>query len=734
VILGVRRPTGWLLAVAVSVTAACSPGPTEVILPPVEIVIAGGDLQYGTIGQTLPTELHVVVRGLTTELPQEDVNILWTVERGTAEILGISNVLTDSTGSARVSVRLGSAVGEVMIRARVQSQESSTALFNLFTVDRPVLDAVTPVSAPPGSSVTLTGSNFNPNPEQNVVLFSGIRGRVSAASMTQLTVTVPPCLTARGVSVSVQLGMVASTPVPLSVTGGGEIENVAVGGFVDAIDPGGFTCVTVSGDASASYLVIVESASAVSPASHPIQLHGLAAASPLQAAVVSGPVSAVVRPAPTRLGAVESPDAQLLWDERLREYEAELTRGRSLLDDDPARAEGGPARVGAVDGAPAGVPMLNERRTFQVFRNPGDFVEVTAVARHIGARAALFVDENAPPGGYSAADLQLYADRFDDVIHPLITSSYGSESDLDQNERVVILFTPAVNSLTPRGSAGFIGGFFFGLDLLPESAGSNGAEIFYTLVPDPGGQFSDPRPRDRLLEVTPAILAHEFQHMVHFNERVLMRGAEANEAVWLSEGMAQYAEELAAREYETQGDDASTALFREGAQSRTRRYLTGPDTVSLLVSVGQGSLAERGAGFLYVMYLADRFGADLMGRLTRTTRTGVPNVEAETGTDWADGLSDWWSAVWLDGPGPESGDLVFPSVDLRAWLGDPFPLEADEIGAGDFVRTRSLLSSSAAYYIVTPGVGGSITLRVGGEAGGASLPQAETRMRIIRIQ
>ncbi|NIR38511.1 MAG: hypothetical protein GWO00_01660, partial [Gemmatimonadetes bacterium] len=102
---------------------------------------------------------------------------------------------------------------------------------------------------------------------------------------------------------------------------------------------------------------------------------------------------------------------------------------------------------------------------------------------------------------------------------------------------VIILFSPAVNALTPRGSSGFVGGFFFGVDLLPDTEGSNAGEIFYTLVPDPDGIYSDPRPKDDILELVPAILAHEFQHMVHFNQRVLLLGAEANEAVWLSEGL-----------------------------------------------------------------------------------------------------------------------------------------------------------------------------------------------------
>jgi IPT/TIG domain len=716
-----------ILVVGLLLVLGCSTGPTAVIVPPVETMIAGGDDQYGTVGQTLPTPLHVVVRSIATDLPQKGLNILWTVEQGGADLQGIANVLTDSTGSARMTVRLGTSVGDVAIRATVQGQESSTALFRLFTVDRPELDDVAPATAGPGTSVTLTGRNFNPNAEQNVVLFSGVRGVVTSASMTRLTVTVPACLPARPVSVTVQLGMVTSTPTTISVASGGDVVDLSPGGYLDAADSAGFTCVTVPGDGNASYLVIVQSTSSVSPASHPVQVYGVSSTPPPLTPTVDTRLGDRLGAQSRRRGA-HAPDAQALWDERLRVYEAEITQGRVPRADAPQSMGG--ARVDA----PAGVPALGERRTFQVFRAPGDFVEVTAVARQIGDRAALFVDENAPPGGYTPADLQLFSDRFDDVIHPVVRASYGSESDLDGNERVVILFTPAVNALTPRGAQGFTAGFFFGLDLLPEQTGSNSAEIFYTLVPDAAGEFSDPRPRDKLLEVIPAVLAHEFEHMVVFNERVLVRGAAADDAVWLSEGMAQYAEELVARAYEASGDAVSTSLLRDGARDRARRYLADPGAVSLLISVGQGDLSERGAGFLYMLYLADRFGADLMGLLTRTTKTGVPNVEAQTGTDWGDGLSDWWSAVWLDGTATGSGDLVFPTVDLRDFLGTPYPLAPENVGAGDFVRSLSMLSSSAEYYIVTPGVGKSTTLRVGGEAGGASLPLAGTRMRIIRIQ
>jgi hypothetical protein len=221
--------------------------------------------------------------------------------------------------------------------------------------------------------------------------------------------------------------------------------------------------------------------------------------------------------------------------------------------------------------------------------------------------------------------------------------------------------------------------------------------------------------------------------MIHFNERVLVRGAESLEAVWLSEGLAQFAEELVALAYDGAGDGTSAELFRNGSRIRARRYLSGPDTVSLIIATGQGTLAERGASFLYLMYLDDQVGMDLAGRLTRTTETGVANVEAQTGRVWEDGLADWWSAMYLDGPGPETGAGVYPDFDLRAFLGNPFPLAPVALGGGDFTRSGSLWAAAAAYYIVVPPSTGSTTMRLGGEEGGVIGRQADLRMRVMRI-
>ncbi|MBX2956986.1 MAG: VCBS repeat-containing protein [Cyclobacteriaceae bacterium] len=67
------------------------------------------------------------------------------------------------------------------------------AIYENINAQAPVisLNTITPLSGPIGSSVTITGSNFSIVPAENSVMFGAVRGTVTAASETSLTVTVP---------------------------------------------------------------------------------------------------------------------------------------------------------------------------------------------------------------------------------------------------------------------------------------------------------------------------------------------------------------------------------------------------------------------------------------------------------------------------------------------------------------------------------------------------------------
>jgi len=701
-----------LWAAPLFVLAACGEGPVEPSLPTLELLVAGGDGQYGAPGQRLVAPLQALVRRADNGTPQEGLVVTWSVESGGATLVTSSVGTSNAQGLVSATVQLGATPGEVKVRAVVRDQPEASVLFVAFAADRPQLSSLSSTSARGGDTLRVQGTGFSPTAIQNVVLFSGIRGNVVSASAAELRVEVPRCLPSRTVQVTTQLGTLVSGALPLTVSDGGTTTVLTPGAAVDVDDPAGLACLRLAG--GRRYLVVVQSAGTVGGAKYPFVLRGLSSS-------VSSPTGI---PVAEGAGALEPGPLALRFETGLRLAEARMARERAAA---APRAEAAPA-------VEATVPAVGSKRTFKVLNAQGTFSDVQAGVRLVSDQAVLYVDDAAPGGGFTATELGKFADTFDDLIHPTVTRAFGAPSDLDGNQRVTILFTPAVNRLTAPKSDGFIGGFFYGADLL-DREGSNHGEIFYAMVPDSIGQFSDPRPRDAVLRVIPAILAHEFQHMVHFNERVLVRKAESTEALWLSEGLAQMAEELVARALEERGDVDMVEEYRSGNRTRARRYLADPGAASLIVASGQGSIEERGAGWLHVLYLWDRGGdQDALARLTKTTLSGTANVAAVTGVAWKETFADWAAALYVD-PTTGAYPFAYPTVRLRALLRttSPYPLVPEIVGPSDFARSGSLWSSSARHYIVVPPASGFLALRLGGEAGGNAPAEGVFRLRVVPL-
>jgi hypothetical protein len=62
---------------------------------------------------------------------------------------------------------------------------------NATSTPPPTISSFSPISAKPGDAVTLTGTNFNTTPANNIVFFGATRATVTAATATSVTVTVP---------------------------------------------------------------------------------------------------------------------------------------------------------------------------------------------------------------------------------------------------------------------------------------------------------------------------------------------------------------------------------------------------------------------------------------------------------------------------------------------------------------------------------------------------------------
>jgi len=190
-----------------------------------------------------------------------------------------------------------------------------------------------------------------------------------------------------------------------------------------------------------------------------------------------------------------------------------------------------------------------------------------------------------------------------------------------------------------------------------------------------------------------------------------------------------------ARALEKSGLAVAAEEYRSGNRTRARKYLAAPSAVSLIVATGQGSLEERGAGWLYTLFLWDTGGGDdVLGRLTRTTLTGAANVASAMGRPWTGVFADWEAAVYADGLGGRY-PFEYPTVQLRDLLREPspYPLAPESLGGSDFVRSGSLWSSSARHYIVIPPASGFVALRLGGAAGGNAPAEAALRLRVVPL-
>jgi hypothetical protein len=384
---------------------------------------------------------------------------------------------------------------------------------------------------------------------------------------------------------------------------------------------------------------------------------------------------------------------------------------------------------------PSPVPELGDKRNFKVLNIDNEFDRVTARVRYISDHSLVYLDEKVPSGGFTELELAALALEFEEPVHSTITGAYGHESDLDDNDRVIILFTPAVNRLTEPGSDGFVGGFFFGLDLLEGREGSNEGEIFYAMVPDPAGEEGPVIGKHTALNTIPAVLAHEFEHMVHFNQRMLLRGAESQEALWLSEALAQMAEDMVGAVFEESWQLSKAYQYRAGNWIRAGRFLEDPSQVSVLASLPPGTLAERGAGWLFLKHALGRSGQeDLLRALVSSVFTGTENLTEAVGLGWEELVADWAGALFLDGTGvPVRPELTVSGVNLRVALsesGGTYPLRALDFGEHSALFSGTLWSSAPNYFIISPPVGG-VVLSASGPMGG--LPEAAMGLQLLVV-
>jgi len=510
---------------------------------------------------------------------------------------------------------------------------------------------------------------------------------------------------------------------------------LAVGAYT-AFDPAADSgCVSFPANTSAAtaeYLVVAQSAGGVPGDSAPFALQSANAAATAQVAQAQLVRSrrALLRghgPIPAR------------FDRMLRERE----RARRVA-----------ARLSAVPrtqmvAARAAPPVVGSLRAFTVCANYDCSVyrPVTARALSVGAHMAIYVDTLAPANGLSQAQVDSLRGLFDTHAYVVDTVAFGSVSDIDGNGIVIALMTPIVNQLVGAAecfTSGFVAGFFDSSDLDPSTAAQhNHGEIFYTVVADPNGALSCSHTTADVESFLPGTLLHELQHVISFNQHVLLRNGDM-EDVWLDEALSSLAEELGGESFLPDSNTFGAYVFADLANAYA--YLANPGA-HFLLQTSDTVLEDFGAGWLYARYLMDQFGPTITSRLEQTALTGEANVAAQTGLPFETTATRWALANWVsDLPGfaPPPG-LFYRSWSFRqvfAYFNAqdpfdfplPFPLVPPSSG-GALVSVSGRLHAGSPYYadIVQPAGGGAFGLRLSGAPGAVS-PDLDPRLVVLRLQ
>lgn len=360
------------------------------------------------------------------------------------------------------------------------------------------------------------------------------------------------------------------------------------------------------------------------------------------------------------------------------------------------------------------------------------FSNVRAVVRAISTRALVVQDVAAPPAGFSAADFAAIAAEYDAVVHPTDVKWFGEPTDINSDGRVVLFFTPAINRLTPRGSLGYVGGYFWSPDLLPRTVAaqgytcpaSNEQEIMYLLTPDPTGQVNgNIFTVSTVFRAMRGTVAHELQHLI--NQGIRQGRGVASEADWLNEGMSHLAEELVGRAVRSfpvtralDYDDVLTdlddyeAFFKQNL-IRYRAWMARPDLASPISQKAISELAPRGASWALLRYALDQYAGATPETFTRALVVGpqrdVANLEARARVSFAEILPGFLIAAIGDTTNPALASRYrFTSWSMRdamtGFNGGVFPLR---MTAMPTQLTTQSSSGSGNYFVLTRPAGSS---------------------------
>jgi len=234
------------------------------------------------------------------------------------------------------------------------------------------------------------------------------------------------------------------------------------------------------------------------------------------------------------------------------------------------------------------------------------YVQVPATLKGTGTSCYIYVDDNVTPAEFTAQQVLDLISLFDNDVYSQDRAVFGTEwkPGIDNEDPVFILVTKAWSGQS-------VAGYFSSEDEVPNGPAaphSNEREIFYVDYNSAGGDEAG------------ALLAHEFQHMINYNQRFRLKGV--TEDSWLNEGLSMFAEDVCGFGAVSDKSTDSAAFILD--------YLNAPELISLTVWTQNN--AQYGASLLFVRYLWEKYGGNaLITRLMTGNNPGAQNCADAAG-------------------------------------------------------------------------------------------------------
>jgi len=252
--------------------------------------------------------------------------------------------------------------------------------------------------------------------------------------------------------------------------------------------------------------------------------------------------------------------------------------------------------------------------------------QITAVLLQINPRLYFYVDkqwwdsQTLTKQSGILADLNNLSIEFNNKIYPTLTAVFGPEWNpgIDNDPKITVLFEP-MNSTE--------GGYFREADeyyklQLPNS---NEREMLYISVSD----IDSPAAK--------IILAHEFTHLITFNQKNKISGVE--EDTWLNEARADYSSTILGYDNTYEGSNL---------QQRVKDFIANP---SDSITDWAGTKYDYASVDLFTHYLVDHYGINILPDSLKSKSAGIESINnallrenakenfAQIFTDWTIALA-----------------------------------------------------------------------------------------------